>query len=674
MKPLLNPIFNRNQFHQRFSQFSLNSLAQTRFFCTNLATDLSNASIVPEEKSPLVFSPQQIRNVAIIAHVDHGKTTLVDRILKQCEVKLSNERMMDSNAIEKERGITILSKVTAVTYENSNERMLLNVVDTPGHADFGGEVERVLSMVDGAVLLVDALEGPMTQTKFVLSKALQYKLRPIVVVNKVDREAAEAGIAESAVFDLLLSMDASDEQLDFPTLYASAREGWVSSSFSDRECWKEKNLDVTALLDTITNHVPAPKVDLDAPFSFLVTMISRDPFLGKIVTGRVHAGQARVGDAVKVMTRDGEYVGEGRVSKVRASRGLKTAELPVAIGGDIVSMTGIECASVGDTISALEVTAPLFAPKIDPPTVSVFFSVNDSPLKGKEGVVFTSQKLSERLLREAESNVSITVGSASGISEQMEVQGRGELQLGILIENLRREGIELAISPPRVLFQTDPSNPRGPKLEPIEDLIVEVDEMHAGSIIEKLSRRHGHLIDMTNTLGDRVRVRMTIPSRCLIGFRPIFIQDTRGSGIMYSTFSSYEAYRGDTGDLRKGVIVSMAAGTASAYALESVQERGTLFIKPGTDVYAGMIVGESAKEHDLSMNPVKEKKASNIRTTLKEESIKLVPPRLITLEEAIGYVQPGELIEVTPKSIRMRKLILDCNLRRSAEKSNKAYN
>jgi len=618
-----------------------------------------------------------MRNVAIIAHVDHGKTTLVDRILKQCEVKLLNERMMDSNQIEKERGITILAKVTAVTHcpPGEKEPILINVVDTPGHADFGGEVERVLSMVDGAILVVDVIEGPMTQTKFVVSKALQYNLKPILVINKVDREGAIEGDAESAVFDLLASLNATDEQLDFPVLYGSARDGWVSTSFADRTSWKEKRLDITPLLNTICSHVPPPKVDTKSLFSFLVTMVSRDPYLGKIVTGKVYSGIATPNDLVSVMNREGTPVGQGRVTKIRASRGLRNEELPYAIAGDILSLTGIESASIGDTLANVAIKSPLFTPKIDPPTVSVTFLVNDSPIKGKEGSVFTSQKLADRLFREAETNPAMKVGYAKDDREKLEVQGRGELQLGILMENIRREGVEFAVSPPRVLFQRPEGEPDSKEvLEPIEDLIVEVDEEHSGTVIDKLSRRHGHVSDINNTAGGRTRIKMTIPARCLIGFRPIFTSDTRGSGILYSTFREYAPFRGETGDKRKGVIISMADGEATAHALESIQDRGILFITPGTACYNGMIVGESAKDSDVVVNPVRRKETSNVRSVLKEEKLVLVPPRIVNLESAIGYVQAGELIEVTPQSIRLRKVILDEAKRRAAEKHGNPYN
>ncbi|KAA8495706.1 GTP-binding protein TypA/BipA-like [Porphyridium purpureum] len=655
----------------------MTSPTRARTFCA--AQQQAAASDEANEKSPAlqqdlprdVFDPKRIRNVAIIAHVDHGKTTLVDRILKQCAVKMLNDRMMDSNVIEKERGITILAKVTGVEYtrQDASAPLLVNVVDTPGHADFGGEVERVLSMVDGAILLVDAAEGPMTQTKFVVSKALQYNLRPIVVINKVDKESVVEGTAESAVFDLFASLEATDEQLEFPILYASARDGWVSPDFSDRTRWQEKNLDVTPLMEAIASHVQCPNVDVNAPFSFLVTMISRDPFLGKMVTGKVHSGTAFVGDQVKVLTRDGEAAGTGRIMKVRASRGLRSTELDRAIAGDVVTILGVEAASVGDTICHGSVTAPLFAPQIDPPTVSINFCVNDSPIKGKDGTVVTSQKLGERLFAEAESNVSISVGYSKN-REQLEVQGRGELQLGILIENMRREGMELAISPPKVLYKNDE---KGKLLEPIEEVLIEVDEEHSGVVIDKLNRRHGHLSDVSSTAGGRSRIKMTIPARCLIGFRPIFMGDTRGSGILYSTFHGYELHRGDTSDPRKGVICSTATGTATAYALEPIQERGTLFITPGMDVYEGMIIGESKKDDDMVVNPVKEKQLTNVRTTLKEEHFRFSPAKPVLLEHAIGYIQAGELIEVTPKNVRLRKLILNYDKRKSFEKRKQPY-
>eukprot|EP00177_Eucheuma_denticulatum_P003044 GFKZ01005480.1.p1 GENE.GFKZ01005480.1~~GFKZ01005480.1.p1 ORF type:complete len:698 (+),score=90.24 GFKZ01005480.1:139-2094(+) len=638
-----------------------------------LTRRFSTAQTATNPVSSEARHPSLIRNAAIIAHVDHGKSTLCDKILRDCSVAVNEDRVMDSGDLEKERGITITSKVTTVEYGD----YLVNVVDSPGHSDFGGEVERILGMVDSAVLLVDATEGPMAQTKFVLSKALALNLKPIVVLNKIDRPTARPEAVESDLFDLFASLDASDEQLDFTTIYASAKEGWSSLSPDGG-----RQQGMTPLLDKIVELVPPPDASLDQPFSFVITMLSRDPFLGRIATGRVCSGAACVGDTVHVVSRDGVRRRNAKITKIMASRGLKRQEIPAASAGDIVSIAGIEEMAVGDTIAFpppsvsiadcnnLEVPtiSPLWAPAIDPPTVSITFNVNDSPLSGKEGTVLTSQKLSDWLHSEAENNVSITVGEDAA-SDGLEVKGRGELQLGILVETLRREGAELALSPPRVLTKEDE---KGNKLEPVEELHIEVDEDHSGSIIEKLSARGANMIEMKPFPGGRVRISFLCPSRGLLGYRPLFTQDTRGTGIMNRIFAEWAPARKQTQapNVRKGVLVSMASGMTSAHALASLEARGVLFVGPREPVYTGMIIGESSRDVDIDVNPVKSKQLTNFRTQQKDEGIRLIPPRQYGLESAMSYVSTKELVEVTPKSVRMRKRVLDPSERaREAKKS-----
>lgn len=627
-----------------------------------------------EAVHPSARSPLLIRNAAIIAHVDHGKSTLCDKILRECAVSVSEDRVMDSGSLERERGITITSKVTTVEHGET----LINVVDSPGHSDFGGEVERILGMVDGAVLLVDATEGPMAQTKFVLGKALQRGLKPIVVLNKIDRDTARPDEVENEVFDLFASLDATDEQLDFTTLYASARDGWASNSLeaTPGKC-------MTPMLDALVKLVPPPPVTLEDPFSFVVTMLGRDPFLGRLVTGRVFSGLARVGDTVHVVSRDGVRRQNARISKVMASRGLKREELDSASAGDIVSLAGISEVAVGDTIAfpgpevsaadcnniATPTISPLWAPAIDPPTVSINFTVNDSPLAGKDGVVLTSQKLAEWLHAEAENNVSISVEDVAS-SDGLEVKGRGELQLGILIETLRREGSELAISPPRVLTKIAED---GTILEPVEELQVEVDDAHTGAIIDKLSARQAHMLEMKPAPGGRTRINFLCPSRGLLGYRPIFTQDTRGTGVMNRIFAEWAPKKAEIQSrtsARKGALVSMATGPTAAHALASLEARGILFIGPREEVYTGMLIGESTRDMDIDVNPVKAKQLTNIRTQSKDEMVRLSPPRRFLLESAISYVNSEELIEVTPNHVRMRKRILDPSkrLRQSKKK------
>lgn len=610
--------------------------------------------------------------MAIIAHVDHGKTTLVDRVLRDCNVAITADRVMDRNELEKERGITIMSKVTSVTHGEHR----INVIDTPGHADLGAEVERVLGLVDGAVLLVDATEGPMAQTKFVLTKALARGIRPLLVLNKVDRDTADPAAVEAAVFDLFASLDASDEQLDFTTLYASAKQGWTAASLD-----AAGSGDTRPLLDAIVSHVPPPRdADTAAPFAFLAAMLSRDPYLGRIATGRVAAGAVVPGQRVVLVAADGSKRADGRVGKILATRGLATEELPRAVAGDIVSLTGMDAIAVGDTVAVLADDAPagsvppaLYSVPIDPPTVSVVFSVNESPLSGKDGTVLTSQKLAARLALEAENNVSISVSPSAGGEEATEVHGRGELQLGILIEQLRREGLEFAVSPPRVLTKTAPK-PDYPAqtvtLEPWEELSVEVDEAHTGLVLDKLSQRYATVLDTASLPGGRSRLKVLIPARGLLGFRPVFTADTRGSGVLHRSFAHWAELPADAlpPSARKGVLVSMADGLTSAYSLATLEARGTLFVRPREEVYAGMIIGECSRGADIDVNPVRAKQLTNIRTHAKDEAVRLSPPRAMTLETAIGYVQTDELVEVTPTKVRLRKRILDAATRLRASK------
>ncbi|CAM6047131.1 unnamed protein product [Sphagnum compactum] len=616
-----------------------------------------------------VVSPSSIRNVAIIAHVDHGKTTLLDRILRQCGANVPRERAMDSIALERERGITIASKYTSITWKG----MELNVVDTPGHADFGGEVERVVGMVEGAVLVVDAGEGPLAQTKFVVAKALKLGLRPILLLNKVDRPSVteqRCSEVETLVFDLFANLGASDEQLEFPVLYASAKEGWVSRAYT--KCTEGEERTVAPLMDAIVEHVAAPHGDLHAPFRMLVSMMERDVYLGRILTGRIASGVVRVGDRVHGLRgTEGNSTpfDECKVVKLMKRKGTSTVLVDCAGAGDIVSVAGLSQPSIGHTVSAAEVTEALPAAAMDPPTISMTFSVNDSPLAGREGHQLTGPKIGERLMAEAESNLSIGVLPTAG-QDAYEVQGRGELQLGILLENMRREGFELSVSPPAVMYKEE----NGKKLEPIEEVIIEVNDDHAGLIIEALSHRRAEFLEMgpcPEAVG-RTRLSFTCPSRGLVGYRSVFSTDTHGTGFMHRAFLTYGKYRGPLGNVRKGVLVSMASGVITAHALMGLQARGILFVEPGMETYDGMVIGEHSRETDLEVNPVRSKELNNIRAAGKDENVRLTPPRMILLEEAIGYVAGDELIEVTPKAIRLRKRFLDASRRRTTKRAKKA--
>jgi len=600
----------------------------------------------------------QLRNIAIIAHVDHGKTTLVDRLLQQSGAFRENqrvaERAMDSNDLERERGITILAKATSIVWQGTR----INIVDTPGHADFGGEVERILNMVDGALVLVDAAEGPLPQTKFVVSKALKMGLKPIVVINKVDRPDARPHEVVNEVFDLFASLDASDEQLDFPILYGSAKEGWMAES---PEGPKEARMQ--PLFDLVLSHVAPPHVE-EGPFRLLGTILEANPYLGRVVTGRITSGTIAPNQSVKVLDHDGRLVEQGRVSKVLAFRGLERVALDEASAGDIVSLAGLPNATVAHTICAPEVTEPLPAQPIDPPTLSMTFRVNDSPLAGTEGDKVTSRMIRDRLLREAEGNVALRV-TESDERDSMEVAGRGELQLGILIETMRREGFELSVSRPKVLFRR---NDRGELLEPIEEVVIDLDAEHSGIVVQKLSERKGELLEMRPSGGGRQRLVFYVPTRGLIGYQGELLTDTRGTGIMNRLFHAYAPYKGEIQGRRNGVLISTEGGEAVAYALWNLEDRGPMMIDPGVRVYAGMIVGEHTRDNDLEVNVLKGKKLTNIRTTSKDEAVRLTPPIRMTLERALAYIQDDELVEVTPKSIRLRKRHLDSNDRKKAER------
>jgi len=592
-----------------------------------------------------------LRNIAIIAHVDHGKTTLVDELLKQSgafrEGQAVAERAMDSNDIERERGITILAKCTSVEWRGTR----INIVDTPGHADFGGEVERILSMVDGVVLLVDAAEGPMPQTKFVTSKALALGLRPIVVLNKVDKPDAEPDRALDEVFDMFAGLGANDRQLDFPHLYASGRAGWADDSLDG------PRRDLSALFDRIVAHVPAPaQIAHEAePFRMLATTLSADPYLGRILTGRVESGRLRAGTTLKALSRDGAQVESFRVSKVLAFRGLAQQPIDEAVAGDIVTLAGMAKATVADTLCAPEVDAPLPAQPIDPPTITVTFGINDSPLAGREGSKVQSRVIRERLMKEAEMNVAIKVADTPG-GEAFEVSGRGELQMGVLIENMRREGFELSISRPRVVTRDE----GGQKLEPVEEVTIDVDDEFTGAVIEKITgARRGEMVEMKPAGSGKTRIVAHVPSRGLIGYHGEFLTDTRGTGVLNRVFHGWAPWKGPIPGRRAGVLISMEAGSSVAYALWNLEERGRMFIGAQEPVYEGMIIGEHSRDNDLEVNPLKGKKLTNIRAAGKDDAVALTPPVRMTLEQAIAYIDDDELVEVTPTAIRLRKRFLD---------------
>ncbi|MEH2511369.1 GTP-binding protein [Nitrobacteraceae bacterium AZCC 1564] len=602
-----------------------------------------------------------LRNIAIIAHVDHGKTTLVDKLLQQSGTYRENqrvaERAMDSNDLEKERGITILAKCTSVQWNDTQ----INIVDTPGHADFGGEVERILSMVDGVIVLVDAAEGPMPQTKFVVGKALKLGLKPIVAINKVDRPDARITEVLNEVFDLFAALDATDEQLDFPILYGSGKNGWMGNSPEDN------GNGMKPLFELVLKHVAPPAVE-EGPFRLLGTIIESNPYLGRIITGRIASGSVKPNQSVKVLSRDGKLIENGRITKILAFRGLERQPLDFAEAGDIVAIAGLTKGTVADTFCDPSVEQPMQAQPIDPPTVSMTFMVNNSPLAGTEGDKVTSRLIRDRLLREAEGNVALRVVEAAD-KDSMEVSGRGELQLAILIETMRREGFELSVSRPRVVLTKDES---GQLQEPIEEVVVDVDEEFSGVVVQKMSERKAEMIEMRPSGGNRLRLVFYAPTRGLIGYQSELLTDTRGTAIMNRLFHGYAAYKGDIQGRRNGVLISNEQGEAVAYAMWKLEDRGPMMIEPGWKVYRGMIVGEHTRENDLEINVLKGKQLTNIRTTSKDEAVRLTPPIKMTLEKALSYIEDDELVEITPKSIRLRKRHLDPNERKRAEKTKEA--
>ena len=608
----------------------------------------------------------QLRNIAIIAHVDHGKTTLVDRLLQQSGAFRENqrvaERVMDSNDLERERGITILAKATSVEWNDTR----INIVDTPGHADFGGEVERILNMVDGAIVLVDAAEGPMPQTKFVVGKALKIGLKPIVAINKVDKPDARPDEVVNEVFDLFAALDATDEQLDFPILYGSAKQGWMAATPEGPA--DETDRSMAPLFDLVLSHVAPPTVE-EGPFRLLGTILEANPYLGRIITGRISSGTLKSNQAIKVLARDGSVVEQGRVSKILAFRGIERTAIDFAEAGDIVAIAGLTKGTVADTFCDPAVETPLVAQPIDPPTVSMTFRVNDSPLAGTEGDKVTSRVIRDRLFKEAEGNVALKVEEPPDADAYV-VSGRGELLLAILIETMRREGFELGVSRPRVVVKRDEETGRA--LEPIEEVVIDVDEEFAGVVVQKLSERKGDMVDMRPSGGSRQRIVFLAPTRGLIGYQGELLTDTRGTAIMNRLFHSYAPYKGEIPGRRNGVLISTEAGEAIAYALWNLEDRGPMMIEPGWKVYPGMIVGEHTRDNDLEVNVLKGKKLTNIRTTSKDEAVRLTPPIRMTLERSLAWIDDDELVEVTPKSIRLRKAVLDPNERKKAERARAA--
>jgi len=602
-----------------------------------------------------------LRNVAIIAHVDHGKTTLVDQLFRQSGTFRENqrveERAMDSGDLEKERGITILAKCTSVEWEHDGKTTRINIVDTPGHADFGAEVERILSMVDGVILLVDSAEGAMPQTKFVTGKALALGLKPIVVVNKIDRPDGRPQEVLDEVFDLFASLDATDEQLDFPSLWASGRDGYAS----DDETAREGTLD--PLFKLITEHVEAPGLDTEGKFSFLATLLDRDNFMGRVITGRVQSGTINVNDPIHAIDMDGNVVEAGRATKLMSFDGLERVPVNSAQAGDIIALAGLEKATVANTICDPSVSEPIAAQPIDPPTLAMRFAVNDSPLAGREGDKVTSRMIRDRLYREAETNVAIRI-TESDDKDSFEVAGRGELQLGVLIETMRREGFELGISRPRVLFREED----GKRQEPYETVVIDVDDEHSGTVVEKMQKRKAELVEMRPSGQGKTRITFSAPSRGLIGYHGEFLSDTRGTGIMNRLFEKYDVYKGPIEGRANGVLISNGSGEATGYALYALEDRGELFIGSQSKVYEGMVLGENAKPEDLEVNPLKSKQLTNFRSTGKDDAIRLTPPRVMTLEQSIAYIDDDEMVEVTPKSIRLRKAHLDPHERKKAKR------
>ena len=603
-----------------------------------------------------------IRNIAIIAHVDHGKTTLVDALLKQSGAFRENQKVaemvMDSNDQERERGITILAKNTSIVWNGTR----INIVDTPGHADFGGEVERILNMVDGAVLLVDASEGPLPQTKFVVSKALRQGIRPIVVINKIDRPDERHNDVLNEIFDLFAGLDATDEQLDFPVLYGSGRDGWMAVDPSGP---KE---DLKPLFELILKHVPPPVAE-EGPFRLLATTLEADAYLGRILTGRILSGTIKPNQTIKALSREGKLIETTRVTKVLAFRGLERTTVEVGEAGDIVAIAGVTDATVADTLCDPSIEVALPAQPIDPPTLTMTFRINDGPFAGQEGDKVQSRVIRDRLLKETERNVAIKIVENPD-KDSFDVSGRGELQLGVLIENMRREGFELTVSRPRVVYNTDEAT--GQRLEPIEEVIVDVDEQHSGVVVQKLSERKGELQEMRPSGGGRTRLVFFVPTRGLIGYQGELLTDTRGTAVMNRLFHAYAPHKGEVAGRRQGVLISNAAGEATAYSIFYLQERGAMMIDPQARVYEGMIVGEHSRENDLIVNIIQGKKLSNVRASGKDEAMILTPPLRMTLERAMSYISDDELVEVTPKSIRLRKRWLDPNVRKKMERTKEA--
>jgi GTP-binding protein len=602
---------------------------------------------------------QELRNIAIIAHVDHGKTTLIDSIMKQSGTFRDNqhvdERVMDSGDLEKERGITILAKPTSVQWKD----VRINIIDTPGHADFGGEVERVLDMADGVILLTDAAEGPMPQTKFVLGKALKQGLRPMVIINKIDRSDSRAEEVVDEVFDLFVALDANEEQLDFPILYASGRDGWCVEDLED------ERVNLHPLLDRILTHVNCPDVDAQKPFAMLATLLDSDPYLGRCLIGRVIQGATNVNASVRAINLDGDTVETGRLTKLLRFEGTQRVPVNEVSAGDIICVAGLTKASVSDTIGTPDITEPLSSTPIDPPTMSVTITVNDSPLAGREGKKVTSTVIRERLLAEAETNVAITFAESAS-KDAFEIGGRGELQLGVLIEQMRREGFEMTVSRPRVLFQTDEA---GNRIEPMEEVTIDVDDEFSSAVVDSMNRRKGEMLDMRAAGAGKTRIVFLAPSRGLIGYQSRFLTQTRGTGVLNRIFHSYAPYRGDVEGRRNGALISTDSGVAVAYALFNLQDRGLMFVNPQTPVYQGMIVGEHNRNNDLEINVLKGKQLTNVRASGSDEAVKLVPAKQMSLEQMMAYINEDELVEVTPQSLRLRKMFLDPHERKRAARA-----
>ena len=602
---------------------------------------------------------QELRNIAIIAHVDHGKTTLIDSIMKQSGTFRDNqhvdERVMDSGDLEKERGITILAKPTSVQWKD----VRINIIDTPGHADFGGEVERVLDMADGVILVTDAAEGPMPQTKFVLGKALKQGLRPMVIINKIDRSDSRAEDVVDEVFDLFVALDANEEQLDFPILYASGRDGWCVEDLED------ERVNLHPLLDRILTHVDCPDVDAQKPFAMLATLLDSDPYLGRCLIGRVIQGATNVNASVRAINLDGDTVETGRLTKLLRFEGTQRVPVYEVSAGDIICVAGLTKASVSDTIGTPDITEPLSSTPIDPPTMSVTITVNDSPLAGREGKKVTSTVIRERLLAEAETNVAITFAESAS-KDAFEIGGRGELQLGVLIEQMRREGFEMTVSRPRVLFQTDEA---GNRIEPMEEVTIDVDDEFSSTVVDSMNRRKGEMLDMRAAGAGKTRIVFLAPSRGLIGYQSRFLTQTRGTGVLNRIFHSYAPYRGDVEGRRNGALISTDSGVAVAYALFNLQDRGLMFVNPQTPVYQGMIVGEHNRNNDLEINVLKGKQLTNVRASGSDEAVKLVPAKQMSLEQMMAYINEDELVEVTPQSLRLRKMFLDPHERKRAARA-----